>query len=160
MRKRPSIQALIRRPAFTSTTRYLVQRQAAALQTREQDLILYSSRICYFRPTRPKTYSIFKILLVIATAILLSTIPLQIRVQRQVIIPHLISGALLAERRQMTSQSGSKIGRARPPGAPPTLRSCERRLPHGGSDFALQLSRLMARGISLRRNRAPRFAPD
>src|SRR6266481_1612054 len=92
--------------------RYLVQPQAAVLQTPEQDLILCSSRTCYFRPTRPKTYSIFKILLAIATAILLSTIQLRIRAQRQVIIPHLISGAPLAERQRMTSRSGSKTGSA------------------------------------------------
>src|SRR6266478_5030090 len=91
--------------------RYLVQPQAAVLQTPEQDLILCSSRTCYFRPTRPKAYSIFKILLAIATAILLSTIQLLIRAQRRVIIPRLTSGAPLAEQRRMVSRSGSKTGR-------------------------------------------------
>src|SRR5437867_633255 len=74
---------------------------------------------------------------------------------------------------------GLRTGRARPPGAPikerrspvrrqawatwkapllATPRSCEPRLPRGDWRFVLQLSRPATLGISLRRNRAFRFA--
>src|SRR5437016_2560661 len=69
-----------------------------------------SSRICYFRPTRPKAYSTFKILSATATAILPSTIQLRIRAHPRDIIPHLTSGVLQAERRPMMSPSGLRTG--------------------------------------------------
>ena len=78
--RRRSIQVLIRRPACTCTTRYLVQRRVAVLQTPEQNRILCLSRICYFPPTKTKMFSISKILSATATAILQSTIQLRILV--------------------------------------------------------------------------------
>ena len=65
-----------------------------------------------------------------------------------------------AQRWQTTTISGSKTGRARPPGAPLTLRSCAPQPLPAGWDSALQLIRSATLGISPNRNHAFRFAPD
>src|SRR5207244_6639089 len=70
--------------------------------------------------------------------------------------------AALCERRKLSPRSA--IGGHRRPLQNPqfrvTLRWCALRLLRGDSGFALRLSRLATRGISLRRNRAFRSAPD
>ena len=183
----PRSQRLSGSQPATSTTRYLGQPQAAALQTPERDRILCSSRICCFPPIKRKLSSIFKIHLATATAILPLTIQLRILIRRRGIIPHSISGALrqLNDRRRhirlpRNRISGSKTGRVRPPGVAIkaavsasdtdalqfceyelriSLRSCAPRLRRGDWDFALRLSRSRTRGISLHRIRASGLAP-